>query len=124
MRAPRAVSFAALAMLVPFWCRANCPPGTLVGPFGQCYKVQFVAEFWIKAATNCVEFGGNLASVSDADSNELLAQFTRDSVDNVASAFWLGAFVENKKWKWKDGVLFNYTYWATGRVIVAKLETL
>lgn len=95
--------------LVPRGCKANCSPGALVGLFGDCYKVNFVAEYWEKAATICVESGGNLASINSSADHMLLSGFTKDSVDDVANAFWLGAFFDHHewKWKWKDGSVFQ-----------------
>ncbi|EGD82807.1 C-type MBL-2 protein [Salpingoeca rosetta] len=68
-----------------------------------------------KAQVNCLELGGNLASVSNDAENDAIF-----NLNPVIEARWLGGFVPEgdehsaAAFQWVDGSSFNYTNWASG----------
>lgn len=78
---------------------------------GKYYKIFNTFLSWPEARDKCVELGGQLATVKNADENEfILALASRASSDS----FWLGATDEASEgnWVWVDGTPVTFTNWA------------
>ena len=68
---------------------------------------------WYDAQSNCVMWGGNLASITSEDENTLLFLRTPYRADDC----WIGLIntnMNNEVYYWIDGEMFNYDMWTSG----------
>ncbi|KAM8785461.1 C-type lectin domain family 4 member F isoform 2-T2 [Rhynchonycteris naso] len=64
-------------------------------------------KFWQDAEQSCVSQGAHLASVTSAEEQAYLVEFTRNTY------YWIGLNDRNKEghWQWTDGTSFNFQFW-------------
>ena len=84
-------------------------------PTGGCYKHFSDLKSWEDARRFCQENVpynvGDLASVSDAGTNDFLKTLIRDSYA------WIGGFLNESSstWMWSDGTTWQYENWFDGQ---------
>ena len=82
--------------------------GFIQGPAYQLIKEDIS---WTEAQAKCIEMGGHLAVINDADEfAEIIALADQHSV----SMLWLGGHRENSVIVWEDGSPVAYENWAAG----------
>ena len=95
------------------WSRvtSDCNPGwTLHGTTSTCYKYFKIGGIrWSEARAHCQMSGGDLASVPDKTTNDLL---TRLSSEERA---WIGGRKVEGSWTWSDGTPWQFESWAPGQ---------
>lgn len=77
---------------------------------GNDYFVSLVSQVWLTAQSTCVASGGNLASIPDAATNNLLKSFTTTLGAHIgfSDAAVEGTFV------WPNGAPVTFTSWNAG----------
>ncbi|XP_056307509.1 ladderlectin-like [Danio aesculapii] len=92
----------------------RCPAGW--EKFGsQCFKFFNEYKTWAEAEKQCVDLGGNLASIqSEVTHNFLLAYLKRQ--EKGITRTWIGAHDATQVdiWFWSDGSKFEYSAWHSG----------
>ncbi|KAH7724408.1 CLEC-50 protein [Aphelenchoides avenae] len=86
----------------------------------ECYLYKCSQVTWKNAESECVSYGGHLASVPNRTYNALLNRMPNDA---CASSYWIGGnkdFTVADKWAWVDKSAFSFTNWATGQPATAK----
>ncbi|XP_039631401.1 lectin-like [Polypterus senegalus] len=70
---------------------------------------------WVEAEAFCLNLGGHLASVHNADANKYITSFIK-SKDSSGPVTWLGASdcQQVSVWLWTDGSKWDYTNWNKG----------
>ncbi len=86
--------------------------GYVVG--SRCYKAVKSTLTWSAANTACVNWGGHLASVSDAIENTAIRNAADRVVGKVSVHIGLNDTVTEGKYVWNDGTPFGFTNWNTG----------
>ena len=72
----------------------------------HCYQYVSTSKTWEDARAYCQNLGGELASVTSSEINDLLTTLTEDPA-------WLGGYKDDDgNWNWSDGSTFGYTNWA------------
>ncbi|XP_026129646.1 ladderlectin [Carassius auratus] len=98
----------------PFSIGRKCPVGW--EKFGsQCFKYFADLKQWAEAEKQCIDLGGNLASVSSQLTNSFLKTLVKkNSKGNTRT--WIGAHDATKDfvWFWSDGSKFEFSDWHTG----------
>lgn len=101
--------------------RRECPLGTVTGLSDVCYKFAYTQAEYFPSLLACSESGGNLISVHDQRTNDLIADVI---VGTSFQSFFLGAVKVLKEsalegWSWEDNSPFDYTNWAanTGSLV-------
>nr|KAF6307718.1 C-type lectin domain family 4 member F [Myotis myotis] len=71
---------------------------------GDMYYFSHVKKSWQEAEKSCVSQGAHLASVTSAEEQAYLTEFTR------SSNYWIGLNDRGTEgsWRWIDGTPFNY----------------
>ena len=81
-------------------------------PTGGCYKHFSDLKTWEDARRFCQENVpynvGDLASIPDAGTNNLLQTLIQDAY------IWVGGFRNDSTWTWSDGTPWDYTNWLDG----------
>lgn len=95
---------------------ADCPAGWQINLNGQkCLKVFTNSLNWLSSEQYCNNFGGNLASVSNAFDNA----FIFGLAENISGMpeWWLGGntVLLPKTWSWSDGTNFTYQNFDQGQ---------
>ncbi|KAH7680223.1 C-type lectin, partial [Aphelenchoides avenae] len=102
--------FALLAVLTAASAKSYCPPNAFQGLTpNDCYTAGTLARTFDESETLCAVNGGNLASVSSAFQNALLAKV---AASGKTTYYQLGGKLISGKWTWTDGSSFAYTNWA------------
>lgn len=98
----------------------TCPQGALQGlTANDCY-LYLPPNFWLSALEDCVQRGGQLASVSNAFVNLFIPTLPKETCGVPYSAgvhsYWLGGSVglTSSSWSWSDSSPFAYTAWDNG----------
>ena len=77
---------------------------------GKCYFFSQDVLTWVAAEEECKSNGSHLASVTDQQTDDFIANKTKKG-----ESFWIGArqtFESNKgRWAWTDCSRWNYTSW-------------
>ncbi|KAM7410989.1 hypothetical protein PAMA_021115 [Pampus argenteus] len=70
---------------------------------------------WAGADFTCVDLGGNLASIRNADDYAILREVVNKATGED-KASWIGGYdaVKEGSWTWSDGSAFEFTGWAKG----------
>ncbi|KAK2908599.1 hypothetical protein Q8A67_004436 [Cirrhinus molitorella] len=92
----------------------RCPIGW--EKFGtQCFKYFSDLKPWAEAEKQCIDLGGNLASIPNKLSNDFLKTFVKKHAKD-STRTWIGAHDATKAfvWFWSDGSKFEYSDWHTG----------
>lgn len=78
---------------------------------GHYYLVFNNSISWVYAKEYCELMGGHLATVTDADEQEVVEKVAQDC--KSAENFWIGGYKDKKtnKWLWVDDTPFKYTNW-------------
>ena len=82
--------------------------GFIQGPAYQIIKEDIS---WTEAQAKCIEMGGHLAVINDADE---FAEIVALAEQNDVSMLWLGGHRENAVIVWEDGSPVAYENWAAG----------
>ena len=82
---------------------------------GFCYRTFLLVNpiNWYDAQSNCVMWGGNLASITSEDEDTLLFLRTPYRADDC----WIGLTntnTNNGAYYWIDGEMVNYDMWTSG----------
>uniref|UniRef100_A0A3B4EJZ9 C-type lectin domain-containing protein n=2 Tax=Pygocentrus nattereri TaxID=42514 RepID=A0A3B4EJZ9_PYGNA len=87
-----------------------CPPQW--SAFGRCFKFFKTELMWTEAETECLKYGGNLASVRSLREHLLLQQLIKQATGSFTRA-WLGASdcVTEGTWLWSDGSKMSFQNW-------------
>ncbi|XP_073705555.1 ladderlectin-like [Garra rufa] len=80
-----------------------------------CFKFFSDLKTWAEAEKQCVDLGGNLASVHSQECHDFLKSFVKKCA-NGTPRIWIGAHdaTQNDIWFWSDGSKFEYSNWKTG----------
>ncbi|XP_050977228.1 galactose-specific lectin nattectin [Labeo rohita] len=92
----------------------RCPAGW--EKFGsQCFKFFSDLKPWADAEKQCIDLGGNLASIHTALTHSFLKSLVKKNAKDLKRT-WIGAHDANKAfvWLWSDGSKFEYNDWHTG----------
>ncbi|XP_043097138.1 ladderlectin [Puntigrus tetrazona] len=92
----------------------RCPTGW--EKFGtKCFKHFSDPKPWAEAEKQCVEVGGNLASVHTELTHSFLKTFLKKQTNSI-SRTWIGAHdaIKGFMWFWSDGSKFEYNDWHSG----------
>ncbi|MGN0613226.1 MAG: lectin-like protein, partial [Porcipelethomonas sp.] len=79
---------------------------------GHYYMVFNNSISWIYAKEYCELMGGHLATVADAEEQEVVESVAKACTD--AENFWIGGYCTKEDpdtWMWVDGTPFEYTNW-------------
>lgn len=87
----------------------NVPPGMMTSLSDVCYQFQYTPREYQFAITVCEQSRGNLLSVHDQQTNDLIADAIAGTTFNW---FWVGANDYSGEWAWADQTPFDYTHWA------------
>ncbi|CAJ1059441.1 galactose-specific lectin nattectin-like [Xyrichtys novacula] len=95
-------------------CCMACPDGWTRFE-GRCFKFHFGPKGWCDAESQCINEGGNLASIRTVKELEILRNFTKLTTGQEART-WMGGFdaVKEDCWQWADGYKFDFDSWAPG----------
>ena len=80
---------------------------------GQCYKLFRLGRNWAAARAYCQGInGGDLASIPDQETNELIMSLLPQS-----GTYWIGGTdaASEGVWQWSDGTPWVYTNWRSGQ---------
>ncbi|KAL6479844.1 hypothetical protein MHYP_G00108770 [Metynnis hypsauchen] len=79
---------------------------------GRCFKFFRTELIWTEAETECLKYGGNLASVHSVREHLFLQNFVKQATGSLTRA-WLGASdcVTEGTWLWSDGSKMNFKDW-------------
>ncbi|KAK7162145.1 hypothetical protein R3I94_004710 [Phoxinus phoxinus] len=91
----------------------KCPEGW--EKFGtQCFKYVSDSKSWAEAEEQCVDLGGNLASVHSQITHNFLKTFVKKN-SKGSTRTWIGAHDAPQEfiWFWSDGSKFEYNDWHT-----------
>ncbi|XP_036424670.1 galactose-specific lectin nattectin-like [Colossoma macropomum] len=88
----------------------TCPPEW--SAFGRCFKFFKTELKWTEAETECLKYGGNLASVRSHRENLFLQHLIKQATGSFTRA-WLGASdcVTEGTWLWSDGSKMSFKNW-------------
>ncbi|NXL83123.1 MRC1 protein, partial [Alectura lathami] len=95
--------------------KGGCPEDWLLFD-NKCFKVFGLDEndtlTWHAARNNCIDFGGNLATISKKENQAFLMSLLK----NAATDAWIGLNDINQEhmYLWTDGSPVYYTNWAKG----------
>ncbi|XP_016375363.1 galactose-specific lectin nattectin-like [Sinocyclocheilus rhinocerous] len=92
----------------------RCPTGW--EKFGtKCFKFFSDLKPWAAAEKQCVDLGGNLASIHNQLTHNFLKTFLKKYANKIPRT-WIGAHDATKDyvWFWSDGSKFEYSDWHTG----------
>lgn len=87
----------------------NSAPDRLFEYNSHLYSCYDISMSWTEAEAYCRGLGGHLASINDANEQELIMAMSASycNKQNV----WIGGYFENDSWKWTDGSSFSYQNW-------------
>nr|XP_015209622.1 PREDICTED: ladderlectin-like [Lepisosteus oculatus] len=90
-------------------CQDVCPPGW-VSFANRCFQYIGIEKTWADAEMDCIELGGNLASVHSEEEETFLLHLI---VSKRATSTWLGGSdgEQEGKWLWSDGSKWAFTKW-------------
>lgn len=91
---------------------AECENGWLAYKDELCIKAYPDLLSYSEAKDLCTYYSASLVAVKEPNMQDLLANYTHDTFDNL----WLGGRYDNKsaKFKWEDGEPLSYTNWQEG----------
>nr|XP_033813868.1 regenerating islet-derived protein 4-like [Geotrypetes seraphini] len=96
--------------------RQSCPPGWLFYK-SNCYGYFRFELPWAEAEFECQSYGhgAHLASIHDTAEANIIATYV--SAYPKTPSVWIGLHdpVENRRWKWTDGSMYNFRNWKAGR---------
>ncbi|KAG5841991.1 hypothetical protein ANANG_G00172940, partial [Anguilla anguilla] len=83
--------------------QGSCPDGWFYHN-SRCFRHFSDKKTWIDAEVNCINLGGNLASVHSEDEHQFLQQLHL-AFDRVENEYWIGMsdLYKDNGWFWTDG---------------------
>lgn len=130
--------YVVLGFLHSAYCEPMCPGRAVTGPQSRCYILDYLKDGWTSNTTRDEQFayarktcslnyGGDLASIHDRETNMVIASLIRKQSSNyIDSEFALvgaslknpgGEMYDSSAWSWIDGTRLDYANWEIGQCL-------